>query len=460
MNIVSDTLPITAKLKLKAQNKIRGKEEQVGFCPAILNMAREKTADRRRSKYKYVDRTIILLLLTAFQFLTTLPAVVKDNKFNLINASLLILFILYEWLYIAVAHFVFRKVNFELELIAFFLSGIGLAVTASISPSLLETQLIATVGGSIVFAILIWFLKNVEWIMKTRIAIGIFSLLFLAGSFLLIRFVFGDINGAYNWMSIAGVSVQPSEFVKIAFIFVGAATLDKLQTSRNIYLYIAYAMGCIGVLFLMRDFGTALIFFFTFIVIAFLRSGDIRSIFFICAAAILGAVLIVMFKPHVASRFAVYRHVWENMDGSGYQQTRTLIYTVSGGVFGVGLGEGKLRNVFASTTDLVFGVVCEEFGILIGFLIVIAFGVLMIYAVKLSRSAPSTFYSIAACAAAAMLLFQVCLNIFGITDLLPLTGVTLPFVSRGGSSMICSWALFAFIKSADTRTYPKRYKLS
>ena len=71
---------------------------------------------------------------------------------------------------------------------------------------------------------------------------------------------------------------------------------------------------------------------------------------------------------------------------------------------------------------------------------------------------PSTFYSIAACSAAAMLLFQTCLNIFGITDILPLTGVTLPFVSQGGSSMVCSWALFAFIKAADVRTYPKVFK--
>ena len=95
---------------------------------------------------------------------------------------------------------------------------------------------------------------------------------------------------------------------------------------------------------------------------------------------------------------------------------------------------------------------------IIAFSIVISFAVIAIYAVINSRSAPSTFYSIAACGAAAMLLFQTSLNIFGITDLLPLTGVTLPFVSQGGSSMICSWALFAFIKSADIRAYPKVFK--
>ncbi|MBR2892599.1 MAG: FtsW/RodA/SpoVE family cell cycle protein, partial [Clostridia bacterium] len=129
----------------------------------------------------------------------------------------------------------------------------------------------------------------------------------------------GSINGAYNWLAFKGFSIQPSEFVKIAFIFVGAATLDKLVTAKNIYMYVLFSMGCIGVLFLMKDFGTALIFFFTFIVISFMRSGDIRTIIFICAAALIGAVLIIYFRPHVAARFAAYRHVWEDVYGAGYQ---------------------------------------------------------------------------------------------------------------------------------------------
>ncbi|MCQ2462382.1 MAG: FtsW/RodA/SpoVE family cell cycle protein [Clostridia bacterium] len=415
-------------------------------------------SEKIRRKYRYVDRGFILIILTAFQTMTVIPAAFPDGEFNALNTIMLFGYILFEWVYVGIMHFIFKKVNFELEFIAFFLSGIGLVVTASVSPSLMKTQLIAVIAGVIVYDFFVWFLKNAEWVMKLKYVAAIGSLLFLAGAFVLIRFVFGEINGAYNWLQIGGFSLQPSELVKIAFVFVGASTLDKIMTTKNIYLYIGYAMGCIGVLFLMKDFGTALIFFFTFLVIAFMRSGDIRSLIFICAAAVLGAVLIVYFKPHVAARFAAYRHVWDDLDGAGYQQTRTLIYSVSGGLFGVGLGNGRLRGIFASTTDLVFGVICEEFGIIIAFLVVMSFGIIMLYAIKNAQSSPSAFYSIAACAAAAMLLFQVCLNVFGITDLLPLTGVTLPFVSRGGSSMICSWALFAFIKAADIRSYPKIYK--
>lgn len=414
--------------------------------------------ERLRTKYKYVDRVVILFLLSLFQFFTYIPVIFQPEKVYPLQALLLVGFTAFEWLYVFVMHVIFKKVNFELEFIAFFLCSVGLCITTSISPKSIITQLGAVIAGVVVYDVLLWFLQDVNRVMKIRVPLAVFTLLFFGACFLYIRLVVGPKHGAYNWLYIGGFSIQPAELVKIAFIFVGAASLDKLLTAKNSYLYIIFALGCIGIPVLMKDLGTALIFFFTFIIIAFMRSGDVRTILFIVAAAVVGAVIMIALKPYVANRFTVYRHIWEDMDGKGYQQVRTLIYSVSGGLFGVGIGRGKLRDIFASSTDLVFGVVCEELGMIVAFAIVICFAVIAIYAVVNSRSAPSTFYSIAACSAAALLLFQTSLNIFGITDLLPLTGVTLPFVSQGGSSMICSWALFAFIKSADVRTYPKVFK--
>ena len=196
----------------------------------------------------------------------------------------------------------------------------------------------------------------------------------------------------------------------------------------------------------------------TFLIIAFMRSGDFRTIALICVAAVLGAGLIIFFKPYVAERFSTYRHIWDTPYAQGMQQTRVLIYMASGGLFGLGVGQGLLRNVFAASTDLVFGMVCEEYGLIIGFAILIAFAAIVVYTVSSSKSARSSFYAIAACSAAGLLLIQVSLNVFGVTDLLPLTGVTLPFISRGGSSMISCWALMAYIKSVDPRAYPKTLK--
>ena len=129
----------------------------------------------------------------------------------------------------------------------------------------------------------------------------------------------------------------------------------------------------------------------------------------------------------------------------GYQQTRTLIAIASGGLLGVGPGEGKLKGVVASTTDLMFGVVSEEWGLLLATLVLLIYFGWVVLAIKGSANAKSSFYAISAVAAACLLLFQAGLNVFGVTDIIPLTGITLPFVSKGGSSMIASWGLLSFL---------------
>lgn len=414
--------------------------------------------DRIRRKYKYVDSTFILFLITIFQLVSFIPVIFADGEVYNQTAVFAFGYIAFEWAYVIFMQNVIKKVNFELELIAFFLSGIGLCIAESVDHGAMKMQLLTIVLGVIAYDVLLWFIKDVKRVMFLRSPLAVLTVVFFVGSFAFIYLTGNQINGAYNWISLGPVSFQPSELVKIAFIFVGAATLDKMLTSKNIYMFIVFAMSCIGVLFLMKDFGTALIFFFTFIVIAFMRSGDIRSIAFICVGALIGAFLILYFRPHVAARFATYRHIWDDPYDTGFQQTRLLIYSVSGGLQGLGIGNGKLREVYASTTDLVFGMLCEELGLIIAFAVVITFALLLIYAVKCSKSAPSTFYSISAAAAASLILFQTCLNIFGVTDILPLTGVTLPFISEGGSSMVSCWAILAFIKAADIRAYPNLYK--
>ena len=143
----------------------------------------------------------------------------------------------------------------------------------------------------------------------------------------------------------------------------------------------------------------------------------------------------------------------EHPQDDGFQMARVLTYIASGGLFGVGIGNGCLKYVFASESDLVFGIVAEEMGVIVAFTVAIAIAALIIYARSVTTRSRSTFYSVTACCAAGLLVIQMSLNIFGATDILPLTGVTLPFISLGGSSMMSCWGLIAFIKAADERTY-------
>ena len=411
------------------------------------------------NKFKYIkDKSgvlgrpnyfIILTLISVFNIFTMLLTSFPEGNFEIRVASAFLGMIALIWGYFLFASIVMRITSFEVESIAFLFASIGLGIVASIYPGGALKQFFAILLGVVGFCMLLTLLRFVDTIKVFRYMLAVGAIGLLALTLLIAE----PTNGALSWVNIAGISLQPSELVKVAFIFVGAVTLEKLQSIKQLTLYIVFAAICVLELFLMYDFGAALIFFFTFIVIAFMRSGDIRTIMLICIAAALGAVLIILFKPYVAARFSGYLHIWENMDTTGYQQTRTLIYSASGGLFGLGLGNGKLRNVFAAAEDLVFGVVCEEYGIIMGFLIPVTFVLLTVAIIINAQRSKSTFYAISGVGAISLVLFQTMLNIFGVTDLLPLTGVTLPFVSKGGSSIICCFCLLAFMKSVDTRTF-------
>jgi cell division protein FtsW (lipid II flippase) len=123
----------------------------------------------------------------------------------------------------------------------------------------------------------------------------------------------------------------------------------------------------------------------------------------------------------------------------------------SGGLFGLGIGRGWLKNVFAADSDVVFATLAEEWGLIVAVMPVLVIVVLALFAMRSSKVSRSSFYTIGACTAGSILVVQTIFNVLGTVDVLPLTGVTLPFVSNGGSSMICAWGLLAFIKAADTR---------
>lgn len=394
----------------------------------------------------------VLILVSLFHVFMAVEACFCDGSKDFTPAVLCGFLIGVEWLFFVVSRFILKRAAFELEALGLFFTGIGVMLLARQNLQSAYTQLIAAVAGMIVFCILIKFIENPDRIGQWRLIIMIAAVLLLG-----VNLVFGRVtNGSANWVHLGPVSVQPSEFVKIAFIFVGASTLDRLQTRQNLLEFIVFSAICVGALALMGDFGTALIFFGTFLLISFTRSGDFKTVILALTGAGLGGFIVLNLKPYVLRRFQGWRHVWQyTQDSRGYQQARVLTYIASGGLFGVGIGNGVLKYVAASESDLVFGLMSEEMGFISAVTIAIAIATLFIYARSVTTRSRSTFYSISACCAAGLFVIQLSLNIFGATDILPLTGVTFPFISAGGSSIISCWGLLAFIKAADERTYSK-----
>lgn len=394
----------------------------------------------------------LMLLITLFHFFMCVEAVFWQDGTN--KYSPLVLFgclAVAEWTFFFVSTKVLKRVSFELESLALFLTGVGVMLLVRQVERSAYVQLIAAVVGMALFCVIIKFIEDPDRTSSTKLRYG---LMIAAVGLLGVSIVFGKITyGAANWIKIGGISLQPSEIVKIIYIFIGANTLDRLQTKKNLLEFIIFSAVCVGLLALMGDFGTALIFFMTFLLISFMRSGDFKTVILAIAAAVFGVSIVLRFKSYVLDRFKAWGHAWEYANDLGYQQTHVLTYIASGGLFGVGIGNGFLKGVGASESDLVFGLVSEEMGVIVAITLAVAVACLVIYARAITTRSRSTFYSISACCAAGLLVIQLSLNVFGATDILPLTGVTFPFISCGGSSVLSCWGLIAFIKAADERTY-------
>ena len=340
-----------------------------------------------------------------------------------------------------------NKPSFEIEAIAFFLCTMGMAAIAAVKPGEAVKQLVALVMGLSLFLFVGWSLRDLERAKKMRYYAAVAGVLFL-----LITMLFGkEYHGAKNWLVIGGMSFQPSELSKVCFVFAGASTMDRIVNKRNLILFIGYTIVICGCLAVMNDFGTALIFFAAFLLIAYLRSGSIGTIALACTSLGFAGVIALKIAPHALRRFSAWRHIWEDPLNKGYQQTRALMCLASGGLFGLGAGKGWMSHVFAADCDVVMATICEEWGLLVIVMIAACVAVLALFAIRSAAIERSCFFTVGACAAAGILLTQAILNFLGTVDVLPLTGVTFPFVSNGGSSMIGAWGLLAFVKAADTR---------
>ena len=303
------------------------------LVPITKEQERIQASVRTRAG-KEVSPALTLMLLSLFQVLACLQLMLHVEQLGLVAGAFGML-LAAQWALFLLMRLA-RRSGFDVETLAFFLTTMGVCVVSSSSPSALKKEMLAIFAGIAVFLILGWFLRDLERAKKLRYvaaAAGIALLVF--------NVLFGiEKYGAKNWVEIGPVSFQPSELVKLCFVFAGASTLQRLMTRRNLLLYIVYSAAICGCLALINDFGTAIIFFVTFLVTAFMRSGDFATIGLACAGTGFAGVLVLRFKPYALRRFSTWRHVWENALTSGYSQTRAMMCIASGGLFGLGGGRG------------------------------------------------------------------------------------------------------------------------
>ncbi len=405
----------------------------------------QRLAQLRKRSFRPLNSIANLLLLTVFQVLVSIGylLVTPEGQGVLLGFGGIVLA---QWA-LLLFYFLIRRTAFEVETLAFFLSTLGMMVVIAVRPGEEIKQLIALCLGLGAFLLIGWSLRDLERAKRFRYLAAVAGI-----GFLVITLLFGkEEHGAKAWIVIGNTSIQLSEISKLCFVYTGASAMERLVNRRNILGFIAYSVAVCGCLALMNDFGTALIFFCAFLIIAFLRSGSVGTVALACTSLGFAGVVALRIAPHALRRFSAWRLIWENPLSTGYQQTRSLMCIASGGLFGLGVGQGWMKRVFAADSDVVFATLAEEWGLLMAVIPVLCILVLAVFVMRSAVMGRSSFYTIGACTAAGIMMIQASLNVLGTVDLLPLTGVTFPFLSNGGSSMICAWGLLAFIKAADTR---------
>lgn len=387
-----------------------------------------------------------MLMLTFFQILICICVILRfaENLNFLIPLSFFLL-ILFEWCYFTI-NFSIKNAKMLLEIPVFYLSTLGLSVCACHLPEELFKQMICYAVGVVCFLVLTIILKYRDFLIQIQRVIMILSLVLLYFTAL-----FGTkINNARNWLQIGGFSFQPSELCKVAFVLSAGFTIYLLNKNKVRRMeFLIYSALCMGALAIMLDFGAVAIFFIGLMVALTLRGEHPLIIGGIGASAIIGIGGIIWLFPYVARRFSVWLNAWEYANSTGYQQTRTMMSFASGGMLGVGGGNGQLNKIPAAETDLVYGILGEEWGAIVAIVAALCLIAICLYGYRLVRNSTCIFDAVTVGCSLSMLLFQSALNIFGSVDMLPLTGVTLIFVSVGGTSLLSAWMMLAFFKATE-----------
>jgi len=340
---------------------------------------------------------------------------------------------------------------------AMLLASLGLIMIGRLKPALFLTQMRWLLLGLIVYLFLVFLGERVLRLLSYPYLLGVFCLLLLCSALL-----FGtEIGGSRNWIVFGPFAVQPSEFGKIIIIMFLAAYLTEhrevltLPRHRLLWLklpvlrFIAPLLLIWGIAILMfvvqRDLGSALLFFGIAVSMTYMATGR-KSYVALAFAFFLGAAaLSYSFFSHVRVRFNIWLDPWSDPSGSAYQVVQSLFALGSGGVWGAGFAHGHPNLIPEVHTDFIFAAIAEELGLLGSLGVMLVFALFFYRAIRIALACREETRMLLAAGIAVVFLLQAFIIIAGVTKFLPLTGITLPFVSYGGSSMIASFMLLGIL---------------
>lgn len=337
---------------------------------------------------------------------------------------------------IAYAHFVVNKFfpGGDKFLVTFVsvLPVIGIAVLYRLDPSIAVKQVLWFIIGISVYIALVIILPDLKRFAK-------FKYLYLAGTVIFMAmatFIGVTRFGAKNWVDLGFISFQPSEFGKIFFVFYLASSLKNFSDLKSLIEPGIIVLLSIGFMVLQRDLGSAMIFSFIAIAMIFAATSKVKYLLASFGVASVGAIASYALFPHIRRRVMIWRKPWEYASNESYQIVQGLYAMASGGLFGQGLGNGSPEYIPVRESDYIFAVIVEELGMIFSFGILIIYFLMFYRNIRSAMKAKSTFTSLLGVGFSVMIAMQVIVIIGGVLNMIPLTGITLPLISYGGTSML------------------------
>ncbi len=328
-----------------------------------------------------------------------------------------------------------------------FLCGVGIVILYSVVPDvgIKQAQFYALglvtmlVGFLLVRVVRSW--RALSWLMMP-VGVALLALPVVIGSWN---------NGAKAWVRLPWIGMfQPSELVKLAMLLVLAWFFSSRRSLRRMMPAVIFIVGCLGMLLLQRDLGTALMYYLTGVALYFVSTSNVLMTGIGLGGGALAAVAGYMMFAHVKVRVAIWRNPWADALGKGYQIIQALMAIGSGGLFGLGLGLGLPRTVPAYHTDFIFAVICEQFGIVFGLCVILVYMALLVRGFSIALRSRQSFYALLAFGCTAMLGIQTFVIIAGVIKMIPLTGITMPFISSGGTSLLSCMTLVGFLQGVHS----------
>lgn len=388
-------------------------------------------AIKREKRLLRLVYLLCLLLFTALGFLQQ-----PFDKFALIMGVVLCVLIGYS-------HFVIRRFYPDgdkfILIFASILAVVGVATLYRINRVTAIKQLVWIALGIVSYILIVVILPDLRSFAKYKKVYMIVTLILMP-----LALLFGTVQyGAKNWILIGPISFQPSEFAKIALVLYLASALATYESKSDFKedfkqlwqpaLIAGFSMGC---MVLQRDLGSALIFFGISITLLYVSTSKKKYVFTALGLAAVGSVVGYLMFGHVRERVMIWLDPWKYKLGESYQIIEGMYSISAGGLFGVGLGEGHFQNLPVKESDMIYAIICEEFGIIFAIGLMIIYFLLFYRGIRAAFVTDDKYSQLIAVGFSTMIACQTLVIIGGIFAVIPLTGITLPIISYGGSSVL------------------------